>query len=73
MVKRSQQLVRDPVRREALTHERQRTDGGDEFGFYSVCVPSINFWLGSRPGNDSDMRTPTFCAVTFLSRPQSLR
>ncbi|MCP3380361.1 M20 family metallopeptidase [Bradyrhizobium sp. CCGUVB4N] len=44
--------------------------GSDDFGFYSACVPSIYFWIGSKePNNQSEVHTPTFGASDNLLVP----
>lgn len=70
MVRRFLQLVQDTAGRDALSDGEKQSDGSDDFGFYSACVPSIYFWFGSRaPGNESHVHTPTFGASDDLLIP----
>ncbi|MBB5536292.1 M20 metallopeptidase family protein [Rhizobium giardinii] len=50
--------------------ERSANSGSDDFGFYSSCVPSIYFWIGSQePGNEAGVHTPTFGASDKILIP----
>ncbi|MGY4198909.1 M20 metallopeptidase family protein [Bradyrhizobium sp. USDA 4520] len=69
MVRRFKQIVDEMVGCEGVTSE-MRAAGSDDFGFYSVCVPSIYFWVGSRArGHESHLHTPTFGASDDIIIP----
>ncbi|MGY4501300.1 amidohydrolase [Bradyrhizobium sp. GM24.11] len=60
-VRRFNSLVEATLGKSALYDGPKRTSGSDDFGFYSACVPSIYFWIGSRAaGHESLLHTPTF-------------
>ncbi|MCK1501741.1 M20 family metallopeptidase [Bradyrhizobium sp. 188] len=70
MVDRFRRLVVDTVGPENFSDKRSPTGGSDDFGFYSSCVPSIYFWVGSEePGNESGVHTPNFGASDDLLVP----
>ncbi|SDD34582.1 amidohydrolase [Bradyrhizobium brasilense] len=70
MVQRFRQVVHDVAGQSAFFNGGKEVAGSDDFGFYSACVPSIYFWLGTRqPGNESHVHTPTFGASDELLVP----
>lgn len=69
MVERFRRLVIETVGQNKFTSP-PAGGGSDDFGFYSACVPSIYFWVGSQePGNQSGVHTPTFGASDNLLVP----
>ncbi|UWU83140.1 M20 family metallopeptidase [Bradyrhizobium yuanmingense] len=70
MVQRFRRAVHERAGQEAFFTGKKEIAGSDDFGFYSACVPSIYFWLGTRaPGNESHVHTPTFGASDELIIP----
>ncbi|MCK1469928.1 M20 family metallopeptidase [Bradyrhizobium sp. CW10] len=69
MVERFQRLVIQTVGENKFSSP-PGGGGSDDFGFYSACVPSIYFWIGSKePTNQSGVHTPTFGASDKLLAP----
>lgn len=69
MVERFQRLVIETVGENKFSSPAAG-GGSDDFGFYSACVPSIYFWIGSKePSNRSGVHTPTFGASDNLLAP----
>ncbi|WP_439366054.1 M20 metallopeptidase family protein [Bradyrhizobium sp. DASA03005] len=70
MVQRFRRAVHESVGHDAFFNGKKEIAGSDDFGFYSACVPSIYFWMGTRaPGNESHVHTPTFGASDELIIP----
>ncbi|MER8646417.1 M20 family metallopeptidase [Mesorhizobium sp. M1252] len=69
LVERFKRVVVDTAGGDKLV-ERPPTPGSDDFGFYTSCVPSIYFWVGSREeGKESAVHTPTFAASDAILIP----